>query len=149
MNLLKRRVEMPKVVCKDDSLTCDEKVLLAIVHSVDEGEGVALRSSDVAETLHLPKPAAVSSLRNLSAKGALVISKKKGRWLQVRLGGRIAEGIEQERTLPKVRLTLSFIQCLCGRDLKMDHVDQIRVCPECRRVAWFTDAEKTYLSRRT
>jgi DNA-binding MarR family transcriptional regulator len=149
MNLLLRHVEMPEVIWKDDHLACDEKVLLAIVHSLDQRKGTILAWRDIAETLHLPKPAAVNLLRSLSAKGALVISKKKGRWLRVRLGVRIAKAIEQERALPKVRLTLSFIQCLCGYDLRMDHADQIRVCPECRRVAWFTDAEKTYLSRRT
>lgn len=147
MNLFQRRVEMPGIVCRDKSLTCDEKVLLAIVYSLDRGDGIALTWRDVAETLQLPKPVAINILRTLSAQGALVTTKKRGHRPRVKLGGRIAEAIKHERVAPQVRLTLSYIQCLCGYDLKMDHVDLVRVCPKCRRVVCFSDAEKKYFSR--
>jgi len=148
MNLLRRHVEMPKVIWKDDSLSSDEKVLLAIVYSLGQRDGIVLRWMDIAETLQLPMSAADNLIEHLSRKGVLLIFKDRGQRCWMQFGCRLMEAIDHERMAPKVQLKMCFIQCLCEYDLKMDHVEQIRVCPECRRVVFFTQANKKYMSRR-
>lgn len=148
MNLLRRYVEMPQVVWRDGRLTSDEKIMLAVVYSLGRRTGMIASWKDIAETLHVEMSAADRLVERLSGKGYLLIRKESGQRCRMEFGCGLVSSIERERGLPKVRLKMCFIQCLCTFDLRMDHVEQIRVCPECRRAVFYTEEDKKYLLRR-
>lgn len=46
-----------------------------------------------------------------------------------------------------LRLRNFFKECQCGRDLRFDYLDQVRVCPDCGRQVHLSEATKRYLQR--
>jgi len=148
MNLLLRRVEMPNVVWRDGHLTSDEKIMLAVVYSLGQRTGLIASWMDIAETLHVEMSAADRLVERLSGRGYLLTQKESGQRCRMEFGCHVMGAIENERLALKAQLRMCFIQCLCGCDLRMDHVEQIRVCPECRRTVFYTEAVKKYILRR-
>jgi hypothetical protein len=140
---------MPRVIWEDSGLTTDDKVLLSVVCSINMGEWTTVTWGDVTQSLGLKRAVAVNLIESLSAKGAVEVAKTTTGHIQLRLGIRFLGRVVLERLTLRSKLTLSFIQCLCGYDLRMDFVEQIRICPDCRRVVYYTQPGKEYLLRQS
>lgn len=148
MNLLRRRVEMPRVIWEDSRLTADEKILLSVVYSLNDGKWTAISWGDVIQTLGVKRAFAVNLIESLSAGDSLEVARSTGGRLRMRLGRRYSEAVARERMARGTKLMLCFIQCNCGYDLRMDFIEQIRICPDCRRVVYYTPEDKVYLAQR-
>lgn len=147
MNLLRKRVEMPRAIWEASSLTTGEKILLSVVCSPNVEEWTPITLEDVVETLDVTKSIAVNLIQALSAREALEVVHSAAGRLQLRLGPRLSEAVVHERLTRRKKLTLCFIECLCGYDLRMEFTDQIRICPECRRLVYCTPGDKLHLAR--
>lgn len=148
MNLLSGRIEIPRPVWEENSLSAHEKLLLAGIVARDGGDGVSITDEDVAHSLRLPVCVAVNILDGLIGRGLLLMARMEGRqrWLQI--SDTLKAAIELERTTPRIQLTMFFVQCRCGYDLRMDHIDQIRVCPECLKPVELSEMGKQYVRER-
>lgn len=146
MNLLTRQLEIPLVIWKNEPLSLHEKILLAALHALDEGEGVPLTFHDIGWSLHIPSQVAASIVQALGNRSLVRVVTARGRKQWLSLDVSLKKAIEHENKAPRFMLAQYYIQCLClTYDLKMEYAEQIRVCPKCLRAVYLTPSEKKYV----
>ena len=150
MNLLARQLEIPLVIWKNETLSLHEKILLAALHALDVGSGVPLTFHDIGWSLHISSQVAASIVQALGNRRLVRVVTVQGRKRWLSLDVSLKEAIEHEEKTPRFNLAQYYIQCLClTHDLKMDHAEQVRVCPKCLRAVYLTPSEKKYVYAHT